>query len=521
MAPLQEPWHGLSVYGAVTRHVADTALFLDATGDGEPLAPAVGRDPGQAPDRHLDARHRRRSSPRRTTSSRARSTTCASCCAASATTSAAPRSPTAPPRIAFTARYFARRRRRGGQAAPSRAALAPHQGLPPPRQRDPERRAGARPRRGGRQRARDRHRLRARRRPDDADVHQAPDPDRHLRGPRRAVVVQRLLALGAVLRAVQPHRPARRVGAGGLHRRRLPARRPARRPPRRRGDAASRSPPRSRPRGRGRTASRRFDRARRGDRPRGRRAAARGVRDRAADRDEEQPDRPRLRGRRRRREADPRAPAGRPAGRRDARRGGLGHARQQRAALDRRPARRHHELPVRHPAVGRLDRGRGRAGHARRRRLRPDARRAVGRRARRARRRSTASRSTAASTRTSSPQALVATGYGYEADVRAAQAEISGRLLPLVRDIRRMGSAAIDLAWTAAGRYDAYFERGIKTWDLRRRRADLRGGRARGEAPESGASHGRGDPRRAAPRSRTSSPRWSTDPRPSWVSAEA
>ena len=35
-----------------------------------------------------------------------------------------------------------------------------------------------------------------------------------------------------------------------------------------------------------------------------------------------------------------------------------------------------------------------------------------------------------------------------------------------MRDIRRMGSAAIDLAWTAAGRYDAYFERGIKTWDF-------------------------------------------------------
>src|SRR6476620_8898946 len=47
MAPMQEPWHGLSVYGAVTRHVADTALFLDVTGDGEPLAPAVGRDPGR------------------------------------------------------------------------------------------------------------------------------------------------------------------------------------------------------------------------------------------------------------------------------------------------------------------------------------------------------------------------------------------------------------------------------------------------------------------------------------------
>jgi amidase len=47
MAPMQEPWHGLSVYGTVTRHVADTALFLDATSDGEPLAPAVGRDPGK------------------------------------------------------------------------------------------------------------------------------------------------------------------------------------------------------------------------------------------------------------------------------------------------------------------------------------------------------------------------------------------------------------------------------------------------------------------------------------------
>jgi myo-inositol-1(or 4)-monophosphatase len=62
--------------------------------------------------------------------------------------------------------------------------------------------------------------------------------------------------------------------------------------------------------------------------------------------------------------------------------------------------------------------------------------------------------------------ALVSTGYGYEADVRAAQAEITGRLLPRVRDIRRMGSAAIDLAWTAAGRYDAYYERGVKSWDF-------------------------------------------------------
>ena len=114
-------------------------------------------------------------------------------------------------------------------------------------QRDRAARARPRPRRGGRQRARDRHRLRARRRADDPDVHTAPDPDRHLRGPRRAVDVQRLRALGAVLRGVQPHRPARRVGARRLHRRRLPARRAARRPPRRRGDAAlARRPDRGR-----------------------------------------------------------------------------------------------------------------------------------------------------------------------------------------------------------------------------------------------------------------------------------
>jgi myo-inositol-1(or 4)-monophosphatase len=63
-------------------------------------------------------------------------------------------------------------------------------------------------------------------------------------------------------------------------------------------------------------------------------------------------------------------------------------------------------------------------------------------------------------------QALVATGFYYEASVRASQARVLGRLLPAVRDIRRLGSAALDLAWTAAGRYDAYFERGVKLWDI-------------------------------------------------------
>jgi len=61
--------------------------------------------------------------------------------------------------------------------------------------------------------------------------------------------------------------------------------------------------------------------------------------------------------------------------------------------------------------------------------------------------------------------ALVATGFGYDAAVRAAQAEVVARLLPQVRDIRRMGSAALDLAWTAAGRYDAFYERGVQVWD--------------------------------------------------------
>jgi myo-inositol-1(or 4)-monophosphatase len=61
---------------------------------------------------------------------------------------------------------------------------------------------------------------------------------------------------------------------------------------------------------------------------------------------------------------------------------------------------------------------------------------------------------------------MVATGLAYEADVRAAQAEVLARLVPRVRDIRRFGSAALDLAWTAAGRYDAYFERSVKLWDI-------------------------------------------------------
>ena len=61
---------------------------------------------------------------------------------------------------------------------------------------------------------------------------------------------------------------------------------------------------------------------------------------------------------------------------------------------------------------------------------------------------------------------MVATGFAYDADVRAAQAQVLARVIPRVRDVRRFGSAALDLAWTAAGRYDAYYERTVKPWDI-------------------------------------------------------
>jgi myo-inositol-1(or 4)-monophosphatase len=61
---------------------------------------------------------------------------------------------------------------------------------------------------------------------------------------------------------------------------------------------------------------------------------------------------------------------------------------------------------------------------------------------------------------------MIATGLYYDARVRSAQAKVLERLVGRVRDIRRFGSAALDLAWTAAGRYDAYFERGVKQWDV-------------------------------------------------------
>ncbi len=61
--------------------------------------------------------------------------------------------------------------------------------------------------------------------------------------------------------------------------------------------------------------------------------------------------------------------------------------------------------------------------------------------------------------------ALVATGFGYDAGRRKVQGEVVGALLPHVRDIRRRGSAAVDLCMVAAGRVDAFYERGLNYWD--------------------------------------------------------
>lgn len=63
-------------------------------------------------------------------------------------------------------------------------------------------------------------------------------------------------------------------------------------------------------------------------------------------------------------------------------------------------------------------------------------------------------------------QALVATGFGYDARRRAAQAAVLPELLPAVRDIRRVGAGALDLCAVAAGRVDAYYELGLSPWDM-------------------------------------------------------
>ncbi|MEV4760200.1 inositol monophosphatase family protein [Micromonospora sp. NPDC049559] len=70
-----------------------------------------------------------------------------------------------------------------------------------------------------------------------------------------------------------------------------------------------------------------------------------------------------------------------------------------------------------------------------------------------------------ASTETDLGQALVATGFGYDAARRTHQANVLVGLIPYVRDIRRFGAAALDLCLAAEGAVDAYYEKGLNAWD--------------------------------------------------------
>ncbi len=62
-------------------------------------------------------------------------------------------------------------------------------------------------------------------------------------------------------------------------------------------------------------------------------------------------------------------------------------------------------------------------------------------------------------------QALIGTGFAYDQRARAHQAEILQRVLPRARDIRRAGSAALDLAALACGRLDGFYEAPMERWD--------------------------------------------------------
>ncbi len=70
------------------------------------------------------------------------------------------------------------------------------------------------------------------------------------------------------------------------------------------------------------------------------------------------------------------------------------------------------------------------------------------------------------STCTELAQAIVGTGFAYDASVRAGQGQVVARLLPQIANLRRTGACALDLAWTAAGRLDGFYERAVQEWDV-------------------------------------------------------
>lgn len=70
------------------------------------------------------------------------------------------------------------------------------------------------------------------------------------------------------------------------------------------------------------------------------------------------------------------------------------------------------------------------------------------------------------SRKTDLPDALIGTGFSYSAEIRRRQAGVLARVLPNVRDVRRPGSCALDLAWVACGRYDGFYEEDTHEWDV-------------------------------------------------------
>ena len=62
-------------------------------------------------------------------------------------------------------------------------------------------------------------------------------------------------------------------------------------------------------------------------------------------------------------------------------------------------------------------------------------------------------------------QALIGTGFSYQAEIRQREANVVSRVLPVCRDIRCMGSAALNLCWVGSGRLNGFYERDIQTYD--------------------------------------------------------
>ncbi len=75
-------------------------------------------------------------------------------------------------------------------------------------------------------------------------------------------------------------------------------------------------------------------------------------------------------------------------------------------------------------------------------------------------------RLTATGPATTLDQAVLGTGFSYDAGVRAAQGRVLAGVLPRVANVRRLGAASLDLCYVAAGRLDGYFEQCLGPWDM-------------------------------------------------------